>query len=131
MEQNTQNQIKKKVLLVDDDSSVVSVFQTALTNAGFDVKVAENGAKGIESAKADVFDLILLDEMMPDMQGNDVLKSLKADQKTVNIKIAILTNFAQDEMVKEALSAGAVDYILKYQISTDDLVKKVKALLGS
>ncbi len=120
---------KKKVLIIDDEPSVSTVFETALRNAGFDVKVVDNGTKGLELALAEPFDLVLLDEMMPDIQGNDVLKAIKADQKTANVKVAMLTNFAQDEMIKEAFDRGAVEYILKYQISTDDLVKKVNSML--
>lgn len=126
---NPQVQNKKKILIVDDDASIASVFQTALNNAGFEVRVAENGARGLEIAAAEAFDLILLDEMMPDMQGNDVLQRLKTDAATKNIKVAMITNFAKEEMIKEAYDRGAVEYILKYQISADDLVKKVQSIL--
>jgi len=118
-----------KLLLVDDELAVVSVFETALKNAGFEVKVAPDAKSGINLAKAENFDLILLDQMLPDMSGNDILKTLKQDDRTKMIPIAMLTNFGHDTMVKEALYTGASDYILKYQISTDDLVSKVKALL--
>lgn len=119
----------KKILLVDDELAVVSVFETALKNAGYDVKIAPDAKSGLDAAKGDIYDLVLLDQMLPDMSGNEVLKTLKQEEKTKNTPVAMLTNFGHDTMVKEALFAGAADYILKYQISTDDLVTKVKGLL--
>lgn len=119
-----------KVLIVDDEIAISSVFETALKNAGYEVKIASDGKSGLGLAKREPFDLILLDQMMPDLSGNDVLKSLKADEATKNMRVAMLTNFGHDTMVKDALYTGAIDYILKYQISPDDLVAKVKTLLS-
>ena len=120
----------KKVLLVDDEIAVATIFETALKNGGYEVKIASSGKGGLDLAKAEPFDLILLDQMPPDMSGNQVLKALKQDQATANIPISMLTNFGHETMVKDALYAGAVDYILKYQVSTDDLVAKVKTMVG-
>lgn len=119
----------KKILIVDDELAVASVFETALKNAGYDVKIAIDGKSGLNLSKTEQFDLILLDQMMPDLSGNEVLKTLKSDETTKNTKVAMLTNFGHDTLVKEALYAGANDYILKYQISTDDLISKVKSIL--
>jgi DNA-binding response OmpR family regulator len=122
--------VMRRILIVDDEIAVASVFETALKNAGFEVKVAPDAKTGIATATSEQFDLILLDQMLPDMSGNEILKILKQDERTKNLPISMLTNFGHDTMVKEALFAGANDYILKYQISTDDLVNKVKSLLG-
>ncbi len=119
-----------KVLIVDDEIELAQVFDVALRGAGYEVRIASNGKGALDAAKAEPFDLILLDQMMPDMSGNEVLKVLKADPATANVKIAMLTNFGHDTMVKEALFAGAVDYILKYQVSGEDIVTKVKSLIG-
>jgi DNA-binding response OmpR family regulator len=93
------------------------------------VKVASNGQGALALVKSDTFDLVLLDQMMPDMSGNDVLRHLKEDEASKGIPVAMLTNFSHDELVKEALNRGAIDYILKYQISHEDLLKKVKGIL--
>lgn len=119
-----------KILLVDDEVELAQVFDVALRGAGYEVKLASNGKGALDAAKAEPFDLIMLDQMMPDMSGNEVLKALKADPATAQMKVAMLTNFGHDTMVKEALFAGAVDYILKYQVSGDDIVAKVKSLIG-
>lgn len=119
----------KKILLVDDEADISSVFQQVLTEAGFDVSVANNGRSAFEKAKLQKFDLILLDQMMPDISGNEVLQMLKADLLTKTVPVAMLTNFSHDELIDQALGSGAVDYILKYTVSHEDLVKKVKDIL--
>jgi CheY-like chemotaxis protein len=120
----------KKILLVDDEHETATVFQTGLATAGYDVVIAQDGKSALERVKESVFDLILLDQMMPDMSGNDVLRTLKQNEATKNIPVAMLTNFGHDELVKEALNLGASDYILKYQVAPGDLVEKIKKIIG-
>ncbi len=120
----------KTVLLVDDESEIAQVFQTALSAAGYSVSLAPDGKSALEAVKSTKFDCILIDQMMPDMSGIDVLKTLKAGDETKNIPVAMLTNFGHDEMVREALNSGATDYILKYQVAPNDLVEKVRGLAG-
>jgi len=118
-----------KILLVDDELDTATVFETVLKQGGYEVTIANNGQGALASVRTETFDLILLDQMMPDMSGNDVLKTIKEDEVLKSIPVAMLTNFSHDELVKEALNRGAIDYILKYQISHEDLLKKVKAIL--
>src|SRR3989344_6131471 len=120
----------KRILLVDDEKDTAAVFETVLRQGGYDVTVALDGTSALDIVKTTPFDLILLDQMMPDIGGNNVLKTLKEDPLTSKIPVAMLTNFSHDELVKESLNRGAVDYILKYQISHEDLLKKVKRILG-
>lgn len=120
----------KRILLVDDEKDTAMIFEMVLKQGGYEVYVAPDGRSAIEAAKSQKFDTILLDQMMPDMGGNDVLLTLKSDPAMASVPIAMLTNFSHDELIKEALARGAADYILKYQISHEDLINKVKALLG-
>jgi PleD family two-component response regulator len=83
----------------------------------------------MDKAKKEHPDLIFLDQVLPDMNGNQVLQQLKADPDTKSIPIAILSNFNQDTLVQNAMKMSATDYILKYQISPTDLVAKTHALL--
>ena len=122
--------VMKNVLLIDDENETAQVFKTGLVAAGFSVVLAGNGQSALDAVKNNKFDVILIDQMMPDMSGIDVLKTLKANEETKNIPMAMLTNFGHDEMVKEALNLGANDYILKYQVAPNDLVAKVKTLVG-
>lgn len=117
-----------KILLIDDDQNLVDIFKTALENAGYTVIVATDGKTGLDKVKSDPPDLVLLDQMLPDTKGIDILKTLKEGEQKA-IKVAILSNFGQNELVQEALNQGAADYILKYQIAPVDLVSKVKQLL--
>lgn len=118
-----------KVLIVDDDENIGLVFETALQKGGLETVFALNGKSGIDKAKSEKPDLVLLDQVLPDISGNEVLKTLKTDSLTKDIPVLILSNFSQEELVKEALNNGAMDYIFKYQVEPQDLVNKVKQAL--
>lgn len=122
--------MSKRILLVDDEEETRNVFDTALRTAGYQVQTTSNGKETLDVLATSKFDLILLDQMMPDMSGNETLRAIKANPAMADNKVAMLTNFGHDDMVKEALNLGASDYILKYQVSGEDLVKKVKQILG-
>lgn len=117
-----------KILLVDDDDALMTVFSTSLRGHGYDVITAANGQTGLDKAKTEKPDLVFLDQVLPDIQGNEVLKTLKGDLETKDIPVAMLSNFGQNELIQEAINTGAVDYILKYQIEPDDLDTKIKEL---
>ncbi len=119
-----------KVLLIDDDEAISVVFSTALSKEGFETVHAGTGQEGIDKAGSETPDLILLDEILPDMQGNQVLSKLKADEKTKGIPVLILSNFSQEELIKQAINEGAIDYIFKYQAATSDVINKVKQVLN-
>lgn len=118
-----------KVLIVDDDENLSAIFETALQKDGFETVFSLNGKSGIDKARSEKPDLILLDQVLPDISGNEVLKTLKMDAQTQNIPVLILSNFSQEELVKEAINNGAMDYIFKYQVEPQDLVAKVKQAL--
>jgi DNA-binding response OmpR family regulator len=118
-----------KILIVDDDENLGAVFETVMQKNGLDTIFALNGQSGIDKAKSEKPDLVLLDQVLPDISGNEVLKTLKMDSSTQSIPILMLSNFSQEELVKEAIENGAMDYIFKYQVEPQDLVNKVKQVL--
>ncbi len=118
-----------KILLIDDDQSIAELFSYELKKSGLDTILALDGKSGLDKAKIETIDLILLDEVLPDIPGNEILKTLKLDNTTKHIPVIILSNFSQEELVKEAINAGALDYIFKYQIEPQDLVARVKKTL--
>ena len=120
----------KTLLIVDDEQQNVSVFHAALSAAGYDVVTAPDGKRALEAIKQKKFDGIILDEMMPDMSGNDVVKVIKANEETKNVPVIILTNYGDDELVKQAMAQGATDYVLKYQMTPNDLADKIKTIVG-
>lgn len=118
-----------KVLIIDDDEALQTIFSTALVQEKYEVITAATGQEGIQKAQDANPDLILVDQILPDMRGNDIIKQLKENDKTKDIPMIVLSNFGQNELIKEAISYGALDYILKYQIEPVDLVKRVNEAL--
>jgi len=118
-----------KVLFIDDDEDITNIFSTALVKEGFEIASSLTGEEGIGKAKSEKPDIILLDQVMPDMSGNDVLKALKENPETKDIPVILLSNFSQEELVKGALDRGAVDYLFKYQVEPKDVILKVKEAL--
>jgi two-component system, OmpR family, alkaline phosphatase synthesis response regulator PhoP len=118
-----------KVLIIDDDANITEIWGIILKQNGFEILSAANGRAGIDQAKTQKPDFILLDQIMPDMRGNDVLKTLKEDPETSNIPVAMASNYSDEQLMQESIQQGALDYILKYQIEPLDLVSKIKNLV--
>ncbi|MDM8540078.1 response regulator [Desulfococcaceae bacterium HSG9] len=124
---------KKRILVVDDEPDFASIVQGNLEKEGFEVDVAYNGVEGIEKVKADAPDAIVLDVMMPEKDGYEVCKELKADEKYANIPIILLTAVASHVTSTryshaDGMSTEADDYIAK-PASAEDITDSVKGLL--
>ena len=118
----------KKILLVDDESDILDFLSYNLKSAGYSVKVASNGEEGISIAKTFEPDLILLDMMMPEMDGIETCEKIRENDKLKTVLIAFLTARGEDYSQIAGFNAGADDYILK-PIKPKVLVSRVKALL--
>ena len=114
-----------RILLIEDEIFIRDLYEHILSSAGIKVEVASDGQEGIEKAKQPGIALVLLDIMLPKLNGIEVLKRLKADQKTVYIPIVLLTNLGQADIVKLAFESGAQGYFLKVNINPEDLIKFV------
>jgi len=121
--------LSMKILLVDDDEAILNVYSTALKAHGHDIVTATTGKSGLEKAKTEKPDVVLLDQVLPDIQGNEVLRMMKEDAEIKDIPVAMLSNFGQNDLIQKALSTGAVDYIRKYEIEPDYLDTKVKGIM--
>lgn len=121
----------KKVLIIEDDFFIRDLYQHILEKPGFEVELAEDGEEGVEKAKNPGISLILLDIMLPKLNGIQVLKILKSDEITRLIPVVLLTNLGQDSIIKEAFNAGAQGYLLKLDTSPNDLVKHVSEYLAN
>ncbi|MDD5290564.1 MAG: response regulator [Patescibacteria group bacterium] len=121
---------KIKILLVEDDPFLLSMYNTKFEMENFKVVTAEDGEKGLKLALKEMPDVILLDIMLPRMDGFEVLKALKADKKTSGIPVILLTNLSQKEKVKEGLSLGANDYLIKAHFMPSEVVEKIKKLIN-
>ena len=104
---------KKKVLLAEDDAFVSDIYDTRLKQEGFEVIIAVNGLEAIKRLEETVPDLILLDILMPYMDGLEVLKKIKVNPEWMNIPIILLTNLSEKEKMEEALTLGANDFLIK------------------
>jgi|SRR3989344_5206747 len=123
----------KKILLVEDDQFTRELYDEVLKDAGFDVTTAINGEEGLNHIKSGGYDLILLDVMMPKMDGLEVLRSLRDDPpKTKNGPIVLLTNLTNDPVFNSAygLNVGVRDHLVKSDITPGELLEKVKKFLA-
>ena len=121
-------QTNKKILLIDDEPDITELIQFHLEQKEYIVKTAADGLKGIKIAREFMPDLILLDVMMPEMDGIEVCQLLKEDSKTKNILICFLSARSEDYSQIAGLDAGADDYVTK-PIKPKVLLSRIKALL--
>lgn len=121
-----------KILLIEDEPLILQLFERKLRLEGFEVETASRGQTGLEKARSSQPDLILLDILMPGMDGFEVMKNLKSDPKTKKIPVVFLTNLSRDEGdVNKGLELGAVAYLVKARFTPAQVVAKLKELLGA
>lgn len=120
---------KKRILIVEDDSFVMDIYQTKLGQSDYEVTGAANGLEALKKMEEGSFDLVLLDIIMPYMDGLEVLKKIKADEKNKNLPIILLTNLSQKEEVDKGLGLGANDYLIKSHFTPSEVLEKIKTYL--
>lgn len=118
------------ILIVDDDPDIRELVAFKMRQMGYGVRVEKDGESGLEAARSDVPDLILLDVMMPKLSGIEMCKTLRGDEKTKNVLIMLMTAKAQEIDVEKGFAAGANDYIIK-PFSPRELVTRVENMLAS
>ncbi len=121
--------VKAKVLIVDDDSFLSGIYATKLEIEGFAVVTARDGEEGVKAALKELPDLILLDVLMPKLDGFEALRQLKQQETTKNIPVIMLTNLGQKEDIEKGLQDGAVDYLIKAHFVPAEAVDKIKKVL--
>ncbi len=120
----------RKILVVDDDTDLREALEVALSSAGFTTFTAPDGAKGLEIALAEKPDLILLDIMMPVMNGHKTLSELRKDTWGKDVPVLFLTNFDDPKNISQGFELKGNDYIIKSNTSLESIVKKVKQYLA-
>lgn len=128
-DKKSQSVNQKKILIIEDELALIKNLVLALSE-DFEVFSTTTADEGLRKAKKEKPDLILLDIMLPDGSGIDVLRELKKDETTNDIKVIVLTNLSDGEMVSQILAAGGKEYLVKADWSIADVVKKVKKALG-
>ncbi len=121
-----------KILLVEDDSFLRDICEKKLKKEGFNVEVAVDGREAVKKAGEFKPELILLDIILPIMDGFEVLKQIRShkDESVKKTPVIMLTNLGQEEDSKKALALGANDYLVKAYFTTEDIIQKVKKRLG-
>lgn len=119
-----------KVLIVDDDNFLLDMYALKFKESGFTVEVAQNGEEALKKAKEFGPGVILLDIVMPRMDGFEVLRTLKKDNIAPEASILILTNLGQKEDVEKGMRLGADDYVVKAHFTPSEVVNKVKSVLS-
>ena len=118
------------ILIAEDDPLITRLYQKALSYDGFEVVTASDGQEAIDVAMEKMPTLIMLDVMMPIMNGVEVLEALKTNPKTKAIPVIVLTNLSDMTDVETLLDKGAVKYIVKSEHKPLDIVKMVKEILA-
>jgi DNA-binding response OmpR family regulator len=122
---------RNKILLVEDDNSLATVYVDRLEAEGFEVKRVENGEDALAAAEGFQPDLVLLDVMMPEINGFDVLDILRNTPKTANLKVIMLTALSQESDKERAMSLGVDDYLVKSQIVIADVIDRIRHTINS
>lgn len=118
------------LLIVEDDPLMSRMYQKIFKFEGYNVDTAADGEEGLEKVKTGKPTLILLDVMMPKMNGLEVLEKLKLDPATKSIPVIVLTNLAGQQDAEKALTLGAVKYIIKSEHEPKEVVNMVKEILA-
>lgn len=120
-----------KILIIEDDIVLSRMYQKKFERDGYQVIAAYSGGEGLVAASREKPDCILLDIMMPAMDGFTVIRNLKQDEATRNIPIVILTNLGTSEIfIEEAKRLGVKDYLIKYKTSAKDVVAVVEKAIN-
>jgi len=122
--------VSKKILIVEDDKMMRDLYSDILTGAGYEVELAEDGLVAEKMMKKGGYDLVLLDIMLPDRDGLQVLESLSVKQRKACGKVVVLTNLGQDTLVKNGFELGADGYLFKYALNPDQILEEMKGFLG-
>lgn len=121
--------MEKRILIVEDEPDIREAMAEAVTQAGFEVSTAENGSVGFKKALSEQPDLILLDIVMPVMDGHEMLSKLRQDPWGQSAKVIMLTSMDDVQNIGSAHEGNITDYIIKAHSSLDEIVTKVKTVI--
>jgi len=119
----------KKILIVEDDRALAKALAVTLVKEGFSTKVAFDGEEGLKILETEKYDLVLLDLMMPKVNGIEFLKEIRA--RKIDIRAIVLSNLSQEKDEKVARELGAVEYFVKSDTQLCRIAQKIKDLFGS
>lgn len=118
------------VLFIEDDPLLLKMYETKFKSEGFRVLSAQDGEEGLNLATTEKVDLIILDLMMPKLSGLDMLERLRAQSGGKSHVVIVLTNLTKEEEIKRAMDLGVKEYLVKADLTPNEVADKVKAYLG-
>lgn len=121
----------KSILLVEDDPFLIDIYQSKLKEKGFDVNVAEEGKQAWELLRKKKPDLLLLDIVLPNMDGWEIIKKIKEDARLKDLKVIILSNLGQKDEVEKGINLGAVKYMIKARFTPTEIVQEIEKILNN
>ncbi len=119
----------KKILLLEDDPFLVEIYSAKLKEAGFSVRVAIDGDEGLKKMRESLPDILLLDIVLPSLNGWEILRDIKKDSKLNSVKVVILSNLGEKDEVEKGLKLGAMKYLVKAHFTPSEVVKEIKKIL--
>lgn len=120
----------KKILIIEDDKFLRELISQKLLKEGYDISAAIDGEKGIKGVKDVKPDLVLLDLILPGIDGFEVLARIKADAEVSQIPVIILSNLGQKDDIDRGLKMGAIDYLIKAHFTPAEIITKIRGILG-
>ena len=119
----------KKILIIEDEDIIIEVLEKKLKEAGYETDIARDGKEGIEKAKEIKPDLILLDIMMPVMDGFEVMENMNKDEELKDIPVLIVSNSGQPVELNRARELGADDWLIKTEFDPIEVLEKVRRII--
>ncbi|MBZ9571760.1 response regulator [Patescibacteria group bacterium] len=119
----------KKILLVEDDPFVIDIYTKKLKDSGFSIEVAKNGEEALKKIKEETPDLLVLDIVLPNIDGWDILKKVRTELGFEDLKVIILSNLSQKEEVEKGFKLGAIKYFVKANYTPSQVVEEIKKIL--
>lgn len=119
----------KYILLVEDDPFLIDIYTTKLKEAGFEIEVAKDGQAALKSLNRKKYDLLILDIVLPHIDGWEILRKIRGQDKLKNLPVIILSNLGQKQEVKKGLDLGATKYLIKAHYKPSEVVKEIKEIL--
>lgn len=116
----------KKILIIEDDTFLQGLAANKLQAEGFEVNTASNGNEALTNLDQEMYDAIILDLMLPDISGFEILKQIRSRETNNKLPVLIFSNLSDDKDIKQGLDLGATDFLVKANFTLEELVEKVK-----